>query len=360
MERYNIYHRKDGRWEGRIYKGKSKTGKRKYKYIFGKSKEQVQKKIREFRNKEIINIKCSKTFSTIFSEWHTSIKHSVKESTYANYSMKANKHILPEFGDKNISDISANDVYSFIEIKQKAGLSNRYISDIIILLKTLFKYAVRVYHVFNPIDGITMPKKKVSDVRILDENEQKKLQEYISENHNDTTLGIALAMSTGLRIGEICGLQWNDIDFEKRTLTVKKTVQRIQCKNGSKKTKVIITDPKSESSKRCIPIPENMVEFLKSFKGNSYDYVISGEENPTEPRTMQYRFAKLLKNVKLPSVHFHALRHIFATNCIKYGFDVKTLSELLGHSSVEITLNRYVHSSFEQKREYMERLNFNF
>ena len=103
-----------------------------------------------------------------------------------------------------------------------------------------------------------------------------------------------------------------------------------------------------------------MVEFLKSFKGNLYDYVISGEENPTEPRTMQYRFAKLLKNVELPSVHFHALRHIFATNCIKCGFDVKTLSELLGHSSVEITLNRYVHSSFEQKREYMERLDLAF
>ena len=142
--------------------------------------------------------------------------------------------------------------------------------------------------------------------------------------------------------------------------TVRKTVQRIQCKNGLRKTKLIITDPKSESSKRSIPLTESIVEFLKEFKGKDEEFVLSGTTKPLEPRTMQYRFAKILKNVKVPSVHFHALRHIFATTCIKLGFDVKSLSELLGHSSVEITLNRYVHSSFDQKREYMQRLNLDF
>ncbi|MEE5994611.1 MAG: site-specific integrase, partial [Oscillospiraceae bacterium] len=112
----------------------------------------------------------------------------------------------------------------------------------------------------------------------------------------------------------------------------------------------------SESSKRSIPIPEFLIAFLKKFKGQSNEFILSGKEKPTEPRTMQYRFSKILKKVKLPSVHFHALRHMFASKCIKLGFDVKTLSEILGHSSVEITLNRYVHSSFEQKMEYMNRL----
>ena len=138
--------------------------------------------------------------------------------------------------------------------------------------------------------------------------------------------------------------------------SVRKTMQRIQCKNGTSKTKLIITDPKSEASRRRIPIPDCMMGFLSEFKASSDNYVLSGLLKPVEPRTMQYRFRSILKNVNLPSVHFHALRHCFASRCISLGFDVKALSELLGHSSVEITLNRYVHSSFEQKRDYMNRI----
>ena len=227
-------------------------------------------------------------------------------------------------------------------------------------MKSAFKYAVRTYHICNPMDGIIMPKKRNTDIRILESHEQQQLEKYISENRNKPTLGVALTMNTGIRIGELCALQWGDIDLEKRILTVKKTIQRIQSPNIDSKTKLIISDPKSESSKRSILLTQKMIEFLTAFKGESDEYILSGSEKPIEPRTMQYRFAKILKNVNLPSVHFHALRHMFASTCIKIGFDVKTLSELLGHSKVEITLNRYVHSSFEQKREYMERLNFDF
>lgn len=173
-------------------------------------------------------------------------------------------------------------------------------------------------------------------------------------------MGTALSMTAGLRIGELCPLQWRDIDLEKRIFTVTKTMQRIQCADGDKKTKLIITDPKSESSRRQIPIPDCMMSFLLKFKGKPNEYVLTGTDKPIEPRAMQYRFRTILKNAKLPSVHFHALRHIFASNCIKLGFDVKTLSEILGHSSVEITLNRYVHSSFDQKREYMKRIQMAF
>ena len=137
-------------------------------------------------------------------------------------------------------------------------------------------------------------------------------------------------------------------------------MQRIQCPTANSKTKLIITDPKSESSRRQIPIPDCMMDFLLKFKGKEDEYILTGTDKPIEPRAMQYRFRTILKNVKLPSVHFHALRHIFASNCIKLGFDVKALSELLGHSSVEITLNRYVHSSFEQKKEYMKRVQMAF
>ena len=161
---------------------------------------------------------------------------------------------------------------------------------------------------------------------------------------------------TGLRIGELCALKWADIDLEKRILTVSKTLQRIQIKGGSTKTKLILTEPKSETSKRSIPIPECLIEFLRKFQGDPEQFVLSGRAKPIEPRTMQYRFTTILKNGDLPSVHFHALRHMFPSNCVRLGFDIKSLSEILGHSGVEITLNRYVHSSFEQKTEFMVRL----
>ena len=236
----------------------------------------------------------------------------------------------------------------------------KYGSDMLIVMKSMFKYAVRTYHIYNPMEYIKMPRAKTPEITLLDEKEQTKLQEYIGHNQNKATLGVALSMTTGIRIGELCALQWQDIDLEKRILTVSKTMQRVQIQGGDKKTKLVITEPKSESSRRKIPIPKGMIAFLEKFKSKDSEHIVSGKEKPIEPRAMQYRFQKILKNVKLPSVHFHALRHIFASTCIKLGFDVKALSELLGHSTVELTLNRYVHSSFEQKIKYMERLAVNF
>ena len=354
MERFNIYHRQDGRYEGRISRGKRKNGKRRFQYFFGHSREEVQDKITAARRHDL-NGNCCKTVAQIFTEWFQSIHHRVKESTAANYRMKAEKHVLPAFSDMKADAVTETDVYDFIASRQKSGLSNRYISDILIMMKSVFKYASKTYHFLNPLDGITLPK-----IELLDEKQQGKLQQYIAENLNHSTLGIALSMSTGIRIGELCALQWEDIDLEKRILTVRKTMQRIQTPDSEAKTKLIIAEPKSESSKRKIPIPDCVISILEKFRGKAKEYLILGEERPVEPRTMQYRFASILKNVKLPSVHFHALRHMFASKCVKLGFDIKTLSEILGHSKVEITLNRYVHSSFEQKKQYMSRIAMNF
>lgn len=355
----NIYLRKDGRYESRIPNGK-KDGKRTFIYVLARTKQQCIEKVNEIRRKTKPQGYCSMTLSELFSEWFRSIQHRVKQSTASNYIMKADKHILPAFGDLVVSTITADHVYKFIADKQKDGFSLRYIADIVILMKNIFKYAVRTYQIFNPMDGITLPKKKSPEIQLLDEDEQKTIYQYISTHKNRSTLGTALSMTTGLRIGELCSLQWRDIDLEKRILTVRKTMQRIQTPTETRKTKLIITDPKSESSRRQIPIPDCMMSFLLEFKGKEEEYILTGSNNPIEPRAMQYRFRTILKNAKLPSVHFHALRHIFASNCIKLGFDVKTLSEILGHSSVEITLNRYVHSSFDQKREYMKRVQMTY
>lgn len=356
----NIYKRKDGRFESRIPNGKKSDGKRSFLYVLARTKEQCIDRVQGIIHQNRPQGYCSLTMTTLFGEWYHSILHRVKRSTSANYTMKADKHILPVFGDKIVSSITANDVYNFISVKQEEGLSPRYIADIVILMKAIFKYAVRIYRIFNPMDGIKLPKKKSPEIQLLDETEQVRLQQYIAIHQNRSTLGTALSMATGIRIGELCPLQWKDIDLEKRILTVTKTMQRIQCPTETSKTKLIITEPKSESSRRQIPIPDCMMSFLLKFRGKPNEYLLTGTDKPIEPRAMQYRFRTILKNAKLPSVHFHALRHIFASTCVKLGFDIKALSELLGHSSVEITLNRYVHSSFDQKREYMKRVQMAF
>ncbi len=353
----NIYKRKDGRYEGRIPVYSSDRS-RKYKAFFGKTKEEVIEKIAKYRKLMNKSQQSDISFSSAYAEWFQSIAYHIKESTAANYTLKVEKHILPYFGESRICDIDQATVYQFISDKQDKGLSNRYISDILILMKSVFKFASRKYHTPNVMDDIVMPKKQKSNVRLLSNNEENQLMTILRANQNNTSMGIILARMTGLRIGELCALQWKDLNLDLKTLTVNKTIQRIQTKNGNSKTKLIITEPKSETSKRTIPIPDCVIELLSKFKTSDDDYILSGDEKPVEPRVMQYRFAKILKNGNLPSIPFHSIRHQFASYCVKLGFDIKALSEILGHSTVEITLNLYVHSSFEQKAEYMNRLAF--
>lgn len=135
---------------------------------------------------------------------------------------------MPVFGYKSAESLTDTEIYAFIESKQRAGLSNRYISDMLIVMKSMFKYAVRTYHIYNPMECIEMPRAKTPEITLLDENEQMKLQQYIANNQNKATLGVALSMTTGIRIGELCALQWGDVDLEKRILTVSKTMQRVQ------------------------------------------------------------------------------------------------------------------------------------
>ncbi len=188
---------------------------------------------------------------------------------------------------------------------------------------------------------------------LFSESQQKQLCSYLMKSLNNTSVCVLLSLYTGLRIGEICGLKWSDIDLEKRILTVRRTVQRIRTEHG---TKLIVDAPKSRSSQRSIPIPAFIMDILNKFKSSENVYVLSGNTKITEPRTLQRRFKTILKKTDLPSINYHSLRHMFATNCISAGFDVKTLSEILGHAAVETTLNRYVHSSMERKTQCMNLL----
>lgn len=344
----NIYKRKDGRWEGRYRIGQDETGKTRYRSVYAHSYQEVKEQLQKLKSApQMFRPSGKLTVKMLFEEWMRAIKLKVKDSTYANYRMKADKHLLPKFGHIRYEDLSVQQLHSFIQEKLSSGLSAKYVSDIVVVFKSMTKYISRIYGFRNPIAETIMPKLQKREMKLYSEAQQKHLCGHLLRNLNRTALGILLSLYTGLRIGEVCALRCSDVDMERRQLTIRRTVQRIRNENGG--TRLMVGSPKSQTSRRTIPIPDFLMQILYRFMGNGDDYVLTGNRRLIEPRTMQYRFKSILKKANLPSSNYHSLRHLFATNCIKAGFDVKTLSELLGHAAVETTLNRYVHSSMERK-----------
>ncbi len=352
----NIYHRRDGRWEGRYKDGFRMDGKPKYHSVYAGTYSEVKEILIKLKSSEKkTKVSCTLTVKQLFDEWLNIKKFCVKESTIANYIFKINKHLLTFFGGLKFSSLSPKLIYDFIQKKKSEGLSAKYISDMIVILKSMAKYTVKMYHCTNEIADVELPKIPKKELEMYSKDEQEILKSELVKEINPTKLGVLLCLFTGIRIGELCALKWSDIDLNNGLLHVTKNCQRIKCDNL---TRLVITKPKSVSSARTIPLPEFLLNTLKEFApSNLNEYFLSGTEKIIEPRTMQYRFKSILKKANLPSTNFHSLRHIFATNCIAIGFDVKTLSEILGHGTVEITLNRYVHSSINRKRECMKRLN---
>ncbi len=333
----NIYKRKDCCWEGRYKVGYNDSGTAKYRSIYGKTYQEVKLKIIEFKAIPIKHKSSGKlTVKELFEEWLLAVKLKVKESTYANYRMKADKHILSEFGGLRYEQLTVQMLHNFIENKLKHGLSAKYVSDIIIVFKSMAKYTSRVHGFRNPLADVILPKIEKKEMKLFNDNQQDQLCNYLLKNPDNTSVCVLLSLYTGLRIGEICGLKWGDIDFKKSILTVRRTVQRIR--TGIHGTKIIVDTPKSRSSQRSIPIPKFLIDLLRNFRSSENFYILSGNYKVTGPRTMQRKFKSILKKADLPSINYHTLRHMFATNCIKLGFDVKTLSEILGHASVETTI----------------------
>lgn len=350
----NIYKRKDGRWEGRYKSGYTVAGKTKYCSVYGKSYTAV-KELLEQRRALVRSNKCccQYTVGELCEMWLSDIRNRVKDSTISNYVMKLNKHILPCFSGVKYEKLTANDINAFISKKQTESLSAKYISDIVVLIKSIAKFALRQYGFTNRIECLTLPQKpKNTERKLLTTFEQGRLKAALEKNLTSSNIGVLLASATGMRVGELCALKWENIDLEKSIITVKSTVQRISDVNGG--TRLIVSSPKSSSSVREIPLPDFVIPYLKCIQADDNCYLISGSKKLVEPRVMQYRFQSLLKKENLPSVNFHALRHMFATNCVLLGFDIKTLSEILGHGSPQITLNCYVHSSMERKKQCMK------
>ncbi len=351
----STYLRRDGRWESRLSLG-SINGKRQSRSFYGSTREEAESKLIAAVLGNASATETEMTVKELCAEWLSVSSHRVKLSTLANYRMKIEKHIIPQFGEMMCYEVTSKMAYRFMQNKLDEELSPRYVADIMVLMKTVFKYAQREYNIANPFYNIVIPKCSKPEVRLLTDNEQKKLRAYLSEHNNSINLGITLALAMGLRVGEVCGLMWSDIDFKKRILTVNRTVQRVSVHDGNCKTKVIVSPPKSQTSAREIPIPAGVFSILNKMQGNDEHYIVSGSNKPSEPRTMQYHFARILKNADLPSVRFHSLRHCMASAAIAAGFDVKTLAEILGHARIELTMNLYVHSNMDRKRRCMDKL----
>ncbi|MBR6101911.1 MAG: site-specific integrase [Ruminococcus sp.] len=357
MSRGSIYQRKDGRWEARLSLG-FKNGKRQSRSFYGRTRSEAENKLFEYSHNSLEPVISDMFVSELCAEWLGICKSRVKLSTYVNYRLKVEKHIIPHFGDTMCCAVGTKEAYGFIQKKLDSGLSARYVADIIVLLKSLFKYARKEYGICDPFEDVSLPKGVKPEIRLLTNAEQERLKAYLDKHRDNRTLGITLALAMGLRVGEVCGLMWQDIDFEKRILTVRRTVQRVGLHTGNNKTQVIITSPKSATSAREIPIPAGVFALLEDLRSAPERFILSDTIRPAEPRIMQYHFAKILKNAGLPSVRFHSLRHRFACSAVAAGFDVKTLSEILGHSRVELTMNLYIHSDLERKRACMDLLNW--
>ena len=351
----NIYKRKDGRWEGRYKCGFTNDGKAKYRSVYGHSYAEVRAKLAPLKvAAPTVTASCQTTVKELFSEWLSAVKLRVKSSTYSNYLIKVENHIFPTFGGMRYDVLTVQMLNHYIEEKLNSGLSAKYVSDIMVVFKSMAKYIAKIHGFRNILADVTLPKVHRKEMKLLSPVQQRQLCNYLLHNLNPTSLCVILSLYTGLRVGEVCGLMWGDIDFEKNILTVRRTVQRIRY--GIHGTKLVIDTPKSRSSYRTIPIPTFIMKLLRDSRSNNDFYVLSNSTVIIEPRTLQRRFKAILKKANLPSVGYHCLRHMFATNSLQAGFDVKTLSEVLGHASVETTLNRYVHTSMERKKACMSLL----
>lgn len=370
----NIRKRKDGRWEGRIIIGYDLRGKARYRSVYGHSYQEVKEKKNLLALSLRTEVNCSAgqgkeylrlSFAQILEEWLNSRKDSIKESTYTQYAFMLHKYILPELGEQPLSALSSDMLSEFLKNKLcsgradgKGGLSPKTVADIRSILLQGISYARERKYPCAVDTKIFYPKTRQPNIDVLTKAEQKKLEQTLFQSSDPIRLGIMIALYGGLRIGEVCALQWGDFNYTAGTVRISKTLIRIKdlTRDSLKKTKVIIDKPKTEHSNRIIPLPSFLMEFMRQEAKGENCYVLTGTAEYVEPRLCLKQYKQVLEQAGLPSFTFHALRHTFATRCVENGFEIKALSEILGHSNVSTTLQRYVHPSIECKREQMERL----
>ena len=357
----NIYKRKDNRWEGRYIKGCDYSGKTQFGYVYAKTYREVREKLNACKQTTLSKpTQIKKDFGDFCDERLILSRSRVKESTYVKYHTVVTNHIKPKLGKLHSQNLNTVVIEEFSHDLLIEGLSVKTVRDILTVLRSVLKYCRRqLGSSFTDIE-IVYPKERKKEMRVLTLDEQTKFVQYLLCDMDAAKFGVLLALLTGMRIGEVCALRWEDISIENKTVHIGATMQRLQTldKHSDAKTRVVIGDTKSQTSDRIIPLTEYAVSLCRKMNPkNAAAYVLTGEvQHYLEPRALQYRLGKYTEACGLKDVHFHALRHTFATRCVEVGFEIKSLSEILGHSSAKVTLDRYVHSSMELKRTNMDKL----
>lgn len=356
----NIYKRKDGRWEGRILIHAPDS---KRISVYGKTYREVRDRMQE---KKLLPgvVHCPKRVSEATEVWLASRERLLKPSSVAKYRNLVQRHILPLLGKLRICDLDRNTVSGFVralscgQTGSGVQLTRKTVRDVLMILEKSVRFAGELSFSVekNELSGKTGGGKRIT---VLSEQEQKRLEEQLLTDTDEKKLGLLLCLYAGLRIGEICAMRWECIDLCEKTLSVNVTMQRLQIAGAAtgQRTGVIESSPKSEDSRRTVPIADFLIEQLLKRKPRLQSaYLLTGSEQYIEPRSYENYYKRVLSAAGIPICNFHTLRHTFATRCIESGADAKTVSVLLGHSTVRMTLDRYVHPTMNAKQASINRM----
>lgn len=362
----NIHKRQDGRWEGRYIKGRSATGKAVWGYVYRHSYGEVKSALICAKAKSGSFSICQNmhgvTFSALSELWFSTL-NDLKESTKAHYHYTITHYILPVIGEMQLSQLSKlklelclTQIISPINGSHKP-VGTSVARECISLVQRLCKYA----HSIQMMDFVELSMKPPQQVKeypeTLSRSEQEAVFQFVCKKPTSRKIGILLMLQLGFRISEVCGLQWGDIDLESGEIQIRRGVRRISLGNG--KTAVIVQAPKTPTSKRTLPMPPKLKWLIASImphgRYSANAWFLSGRTaKPVEPRCYRKSVHEYLAKACVHDVNPHMLRHTFATTCLQSGCDIKTLSELMGHSNPNITLQRYVHTDMDRKKAAIE------
>ncbi len=360
----NIYKRKDGRWEGRITKPDGK-----YQYLYGKTYKEAKEKMRTcLEQKSLGNPKkpesSKEAAALLFKTWLDEVViHRIKPSTYESYYHCMHKHVIPFFNRSGNELLTQSTISYFMQfIRGDDTLAESSKKKIFSIFKLALKDILKDDpNILSLLQLIKLPKTSAKEVQVFSMKEQRMIEQTARQFDDKPALGILLCFYTGIRLGELCALKWSDIDIEAGTMSISRTVARVtDFENSKNRSKLLVGTPKSYKSIRKIPLPKFMLILITQYKqdaGDQNNYVFSDKSEPLDPRYCQKVYKKILKATEVPDRKFHAIRHTFATRALELGVDIKTLSEILGHSNVSITLNIYAHSLMEQKKAAIDRFN---
>lgn len=356
----NIYKRKDNRWEGRYIRGYDPCGKAQLGYVYARTYREVREKLSAARQAGCKPACSRRLFGDFCEEWLILSRNRVKESTYVKYHNTIYRHLLPALGSVPARNLNTVLIEDFSNTLLANGLARKTVRDILAVVKAVLKHCRKQLGAELPDIEVIYPKEQKKDMRVLTLGEQQRLVAYLLDDMDETKFGVLLALLTGMRIGELCALKWEDVSAEEQVIHIGATMQRLQTldASASARTKIVVGTAKSLTSDRIIPLNSSAAALCRRMRAeNGKAYVLTGESGRfLEPRAVQYRLSKYTRACELEGVHFHTLRHTFATRCVEVGFEIKSLSEILGHASAKVTLDRYVHSSLELKRVNMDKL----